>query len=54
MATAPTLKEMKERPCTLEELQAALVKLAEAHNRQGELMNEAISRKQDKQWRATI
>lgn len=54
MVTAPTLKEMKERLCTLEELQAALVKMVEAHNRQGELMNKVISRKQDKQWRATI
>ncbi len=29
---APTLKELKERPCSSEELQATLVQLIEHHN----------------------
>lgn len=29
---APTLKELRTGPCTLEELQAAIVKLADHHN----------------------
>lgn len=29
---APNLKMLKKRPCTLEELQATLLKLAELHN----------------------
>jgi hypothetical protein len=29
---APTLEELKSRPCSLEELQAALVQLIELHN----------------------
>lgn len=54
MTKAPKLKELKERPCTLEELQAALVKLIELHNKQGKVMEEAINRKQDREWRAGI
>lgn len=54
MVTAPTLKELKERQCTLEELQAFLIKLTELYNEQGKRMNEAINRKQDRPWRATI
>ncbi len=54
MVTAPTLKELKERPCTLEELQAALVKLMDLHNEQVKLMEAAINRKQDRPWLATI
>ena len=48
------LAELKSRPCTLEELQAALVNLIELYNKQGEAMNAAINRKQDREWRATI
>jgi hypothetical protein len=51
---APELNELKSRPCTLEEIQAALVKLIELYNEQGKLMNKAINRKQDREWRATI
>lgn len=53
-ATAPTLAELKSRPCTLEELQAAIVHLIERHNEQGKLMEAAINRKQDRLWRATL
>jgi len=51
---APKLAELKSRSCTLEELQAALVELIELYNEQGMLMNEAINRKQPREWRATI
>lgn len=51
---APTLAELKSRPCTLEELQAALVYLIDLYNEQGKIMQEAIHKKQDKEWRATI
>ncbi len=50
----PKLAELKTRPCSLEELQSALVNLIELYNKQGEAMNAAISRKQDKEWRATL
>lgn len=48
------LSELKSRPCSLEELQAALVELIELYNQQGKVMNDAINRKQDKEWRATL
>lgn len=51
---APTLEELKTKPCTLEELQAALVNLIELYNKQGKLMSDAINNKQDRPWRATI
>jgi hypothetical protein len=54
MIEAPKLAELKSRPCSLEELQAVLVKLIELYNEQGKIMNAAINRKQDKEWRATI
>ena len=54
LIAAPKLAELKSRPCTLEELQAALVNLIELYNKQGEAMNAAINRKQDREWRATI
>lgn len=50
----PKLSELKSRPCSLEELQAALVELIELYNQQGKVMNDAINRKQDKEWRATL
>lgn len=50
----PTLEELKSRPCSLEELQSVLVKFIEAYNKQGKAINDAINRKQDKPWRATI
>lgn len=50
----PKLAELKSRPCSLEELQAALVNLIELYNKQGEVMNAAINRKQDREWRATL
>jgi hypothetical protein len=51
---APKLAELKSRPCSLEELQAALVQLIELYNEQGKVMNAAINRKEDKVWRATM
>lgn len=54
MVETPTLKEMKERPCTLEELQAALVKLTEFHNKHVELTATKLKQKQDKPWTATM
>lgn len=51
---APRLSELKERPCSLEEIQAALVKFMELYNEQGRLMDAAIRRKADKEWRADI
>jgi len=48
------LAELKSRPCSLEELQAAVVHLIERHNEQGQLMEAAINRKQDRPWRATL
>lgn len=51
---APSLEELKTRPCTLEELQAALIKFIELYNEQGKVMNAAINGKQDRKWRATI
>lgn len=50
----PKLKELQERQCTIEELQAALVNLIELYNEQGKLMQAAINRKQNKEWRADI
>jgi len=35
-------------------LQAAIVHLIERHNEQGQLMEAAINRKQDRPWRATL
>ena len=51
---APSLTELKSRPCTLEELQSALVNLIDAYNKQGRLMAQAIGSKQDREWRATL
>jgi hypothetical protein len=51
---APTLTILKSRSCSIDELQAALVNLIELYNKQGELMNAAIHKKQDKEWRATL
>jgi hypothetical protein len=50
----PKLKELQTRQCTLEELQAALVNLIELYNDQGRAMQDAINRKEDREWRATI
>jgi hypothetical protein len=40
---APKLKTLKTRPCTLEELQAALVQLIELHNGMHDEINRMIS-----------
>lgn len=36
LVNAPSLKELRERPCSLEELQAALVKIIDLHNKREE------------------
>ncbi len=55
---SPKLAELKSRPCTLEELQAALVLLIDLYNEQGALFDEALRElqrsKQDREWRATL
>lgn len=54
MNKAPTLEELRSRQCSLEEIQAMLVKLIDLYNAHVKTTNEAINRKQDKPWRATI
>lgn len=58
---APTLSDLKSKPCTLEELQASLVQLIELHNAESKNLKEVIDdmqatirRKADKEWRASI
>lgn len=43
MGKSPTIEELKTRPCTLEELQAALVQTIELHNRLEADINKMIS-----------
>jgi len=53
-----SLKELKSRPCSLEELQGFLIKLTELYNEQGFVMEAAINGlrqgKQDREWRANM
>lgn len=49
---APSLTELKSRPCSLEELQAALVQLIEVVNVNA--LQRSMAGKQDKEWRATL
>ena len=51
---APDLATLRSRPCTLEELQAALVKLIELHNSHAIKISSELDQKQPKEWRATI
>ena len=39
----PTLSELKQRQCSPEELQAALVKLIELHNKIDRLLNNMVA-----------
>jgi hypothetical protein len=48
--TTPTLKTLKSRECSLEELQTALIQVIEDINR----LSYNISQKEDRKWRATI
>lgn len=41
---APKLKDLKDRSCSLEEIQAALVQLIELHNGMHDDINEMIRR----------
>lgn len=53
-----TLAELKSRPCTLEELQAFLIKLTDLYNLQSievaAAINNLRSTKANKEWRANI
>ena len=54
---APRLTELKERKCSIEELQAALVQLIEITNLNQAAVCELADRvdqKQDRPWRATL
>lgn len=54
---ASRLTELKERVCTLEELQAALVQLIEITNANGvenRKLAARVDNKADREWRATI
>jgi hypothetical protein len=53
-AEAPSLEELRSRQCTLEELQAAMVKFIDLYNEQGRRVQDAINKKQDREWRATM
>lgn len=50
----PSLVEMKTRVCSVEELQAALIKLIDLYNEQALVMEAAINRKQNQEWRASL
>lgn len=58
LPTRLKLEELKNKECTVAELQAALVYLIERYNEQGKLMEKAIHELQEskvnKEWRATI
>lgn len=43
MVIAPKLETLKTTPCTLEELQAALVQLIEMHNALNKMIGDLIS-----------
>lgn len=47
---APSLNDLKTRPCTLEELQASIVHLINLHNEQGRIMEKAINSKEPRKW----
>jgi len=55
---AVSLKELKSRHCSNEELQSFLIKLTELYNEQGLLMEAAINKlkatKLDREWRANM
>lgn len=54
---APRLSELKDRECSLLELQAALVQLIEIFNVSEEetaRLADRVAQKQDREWRATI
>lgn len=54
---APRLAELKNRECSLPELQAALVQLIDIFNASEEetaKLADNVAGKQDREWRATI
>ena len=54
---SPRLTELKERECSLPELQAALVQLIEIFNaseKETAKLADRVAGKQDREWRATI
>lgn len=50
----PTLQELKDRPHTLEELQAALVALIELHNKTMNHIFDELERKQNKPFKTSL
>jgi hypothetical protein len=48
----PTLHELRTRPCTLEELQLALVSLIEKHNELNKQTDARFKNTEPKVWRA--
>jgi hypothetical protein len=50
----PTLDEMRERPCSLEELQAKLIDFIDHYNSEMARISNAANLKEDRIWRATI
>jgi hypothetical protein len=50
----PTLHELRTRPCTLEELQLALVSLIEKHNELNKQTDARFKNTEPKVWRAGL
>ena len=50
----PKLEVLTTEPVTLEQLQAALVELINIVNKNAINTNEALSKKEPKEWRATL
>lgn len=51
---SPKLLELKTRPCTLEEVQAALVQLIELHNKFCDETNTTLRNKQDRPFKTSL
>ena len=49
-----SLKDLKSRQFTLEELQAALIRFIEFSNSEYSRLVDEINKKQSKKWRATL
>jgi len=54
MTTPLTLRELKERPATLEEIQATLIDFIEHCNKENKRIEKAINEKQGKPFRTTL
>lgn len=49
-----TLKELKSRPASLDELQATLIAFIELYNQQALAVQQELSNKQNRPWRASL